>query len=467
MTSYSDGIKKVQFTIISPEVVEKKKCVDIVKGSSYKHEQPLPNGVYDAHLGTTSNDWNCETCGNKKGECLGHPGMIAMRYPVKNPLFISFLVAWLKSVCFNCGYLVIPSSSRSIRDVAKKVGAKNKDGPIKCEKCSNVHYHIVIDKGNSLLINKQITYPETKSHAIFEPMFNFDIIEVLRRVPNELVRQFNMDPRCLLFTLLPVSSNIIRPDTKISSQERYSTSDSTTSLKKIVEINNILSENIDVTRGILNTNDIKSTEYINLIKNITTLESEHVNGMIIGGNADKTAKTTSSTSTIQSYKDELSGKSKLIRKNMMGKRSDNTGRAVIVGDPTLKLTQWAIPKENAMTHFIREVVQPFNKARLTKLLYNTEYPQILNIERNGNKYIRTIETGTFKMIDSLQLGDIIERQLMDGDMIYANRQPTLHKPSMSGMKARVIPGKVYRLNPSSCNPYNADFDGEVCCQQGK
>tara|TARA_R110002049_G_scaffold309092_2_gene516760 strand:- start:8820 stop:10235 length:1416 start_codon:yes stop_codon:yes gene_type:complete len=466
MTSYSDGIKNVQFTITSPEVIEKKKCVDIVKGSSYKHEQPLPNGVYDAHLGTTSNDWNCETCGNKKGECLGHPGMIAMRYPVKNPLFISFLVAWLKAVCFNCGNLVIPSSSRSIKEVAKKIGGKTKDGPIKCETCSNIHYHIVVDKGNTLLINKQITYPEVKARAVFEPMYNMDILDVFRRVPMELTRQFNMDPRSLLFSLLPVSSNIIRPDTKISSQERFSTSDSTTSLKKIVEINNILPENSDVLRAILNTTDLNSTEYNNMIKNITMLESEHVNGMIIGGNADKTSKTTSSTTTIQSYKDELSGKSKLIRKNMMGKRSDNTGRAVIVGDPTLALTEWGIPKENAFTHFVREVVQPFNKERLTKLLYNMEYPQILNIERNSNKYIRTVETGTFKMIDSLQFGDIVERQLMDGDMFYANRQPTLHKPSMSGMRARVIPGKVFRLNPSSCAPFNADFDGKASLSTG-
>tara|TARA_R110002033_G_scaffold23412_4_gene55294 strand:- start:981 stop:1823 length:843 start_codon:yes stop_codon:yes gene_type:complete len=275
-----------------------------------------------------------------------------------------------------------------------------------------------------------------------------------------------MDPRSLLFSLLPVSSNIIRPDTKISSQERFSTSDSTTSLKKIVEINNILPENSDVLRAILNTTDLNSTEYNNMIKNITMLESEHVNGMIIGGNADKTSKTTSSTTTIQSYKDELSGKSKLIRKNMMGKRSDNTGRAVIVGDPTLALTEWGIPKENAFTHFVREVVQPFNKERLTKLLYNMEYPQILNIERNSNKYIRTVETGTFKMIDSLQFGDIVERQLMDGDMFYANRQPTLHKPSMSGMRARVIPGKVFRLNPSSCAPFNADFDGKASLSTG-
>ena len=70
------------------------------------------------------------------------------------------------------------------------------------------------------------------------------------------------------------------------------------------------------------------------------------------------------------------------------------------------------------------------------------------------------------MIDSLQFGDIVERQLMDGDMFYANRQPTLHKPSMSGMRARVIPGKVFRLNPSSCAPFNADFDGKASLSTG-
>ena len=31
---------------------------------------------------------------------------------------------------------------------------------------------------------------------------------------------------------------------------------------------------------------------------------------------------------------------------------------------------------------------------------------------------------------------------------------------MMGHRAVILPEKTFRLNPSACNPYNADFDGD-------
>ena len=43
----------------------------------------------------------------------------------------------------------------------------------------------------------------------------------------------------------------------------------------------------------------------------------------------------------------------------------------------------------------------------------------------------------------------------------ANRQPTLHKPSMMAHVVRVLPGeKTLRMHYANCNTYNADFDGD-------
>ncbi len=42
-----------------------------------------------------------------------------------------------------------------------------------------------------------------------------------------------------------------------------------------------------------------------------------------------------------------------------------------------------------------------------------------------------------------------------------NRQPTLHKPSMMGHRARVLQNqKALRMNYAPCKAYNADFDGD-------
>ena len=49
---------------------------------------------------------------------------------------------------------------------------------------------------------------------------------------------------------------------------------------------------------------------------------------------------------------------------------------------------------------------------------------------------------------------------MDGDIAIFNRQPSLHRMSIMCHKIRVLPGKSFRLNPTVCNPYNADFDGD-------
>ena len=49
---------------------------------------------------------------------------------------------------------------------------------------------------------------------------------------------------------------------------------------------------------------------------------------------------------------------------------------------------------------------------------------------------------------------------MDGDYVLFNRQPSLHKMSMMGHRAKILPWSTFRLNLSATSPYNADFDGD-------
>jgi DNA-directed RNA polymerase II subunit RPB1 len=50
--------------------------------------------------------------------------------------------------------------------------------------------------------------------------------------------------------------------------------------------------------------------------------------------------------------------------------------------------------------------------------------------------------------------------LIDGDVVLFNRQPSLHKGSMECHRIRVLPYSTFRLNVSATRPYNADFDGD-------
>jgi DNA-directed RNA polymerase beta' subunit len=64
--------------------------------------------------------------------------------------------------------------------------------------------------------------------------------------------------------------------------------------------------------------------------------------------------------------------------------------------------------------------------------------------------------------DTLELryGDVVERHLINGDIVLLNRQPTLHKQSMMGHIIKVINNpnlNTFRLSVNVCKPYNADI----------
>ena len=61
---------------------------------------------------------------------------------------------------------------------------------------------------------------------------------------------------------------------------------------------------------------------------------------------------------------------------------------------------------------------------------------------------------------TLEIGDRVERFLKDGDFVLLNRQPTLHRNSMQGMKVVVKPGKTLRVNLAIVTGFNMDFDGD-------
>jgi DNA-directed RNA polymerase subunit A' len=60
----------------------------------------------------------------------------------------------------------------------------------------------------------------------------------------------------------------------------------------------------------------------------------------------------------------------------------------------------------------------------------------------------------------LKVQDIVERYLVNDDVVLFNRQPSLHKGSMMAYRVRLMPHKTFRLNMAVTLPLNADCDGE-------
>jgi DNA-directed RNA polymerase II subunit RPB1 len=157
----------------------------------------------------------------------------------------------------------------------------------------------------------------------------------------------------------------------------------------------------------------------------------------------------------------LKSKEGRIRGNLMGKRVDFSARTVITADPNLAVSQVGVPRSVAMNLTVPTRVTAHNLHEMTRRVQNgpTLHPGAKHIIRSDGTRIdlRYVKN---KSELNLAAGWIVERHLQDGDVVLFNRQPSLHKMSIMGHKAKVLDWSTFRLNLSCTAPYNADFDGE-------
>ncbi|MEB5370083.1 hypothetical protein RXR97_29675, partial [Pseudomonas aeruginosa] len=114
--TYYSEIDKLQFYILGSEENYIDSQITVNNKELFKGDLPVPEGTYDAHMGTTDYKWLCETCGNSKGICPGHSGSIDIRYPLKSPLFREYILKWLKVICFKCGRLIVNKNIKTAKN---------------------------------------------------------------------------------------------------------------------------------------------------------------------------------------------------------------------------------------------------------------------------------------------------------------------------------------------------------------
>lgn len=178
-------------------------------------------------------------------------------------------------------------------------------------------------------------------------------------------------------------------------------------------------------------------------------------------------------------KQALEKKEGLFRKNMMGKRVNFAARSVISPDPNIETSEIGVPLVFAQKLTYPEPVTDDNYTKLSEFVVNGPdlWPGAVSIEME-NGTIQKLPGGITEadrerrrdMAKLLQtpdplIGDLrpkkVLRHLMNNDYVLMNRQPTLHKPSIMGHKARVLKKeRTIRMHYANCNTYNADFDGD-------
>jgi len=156
----------------------------------------------------------------------------------------------------------------------------------------------------------------------------------------------------------------------------------------------------------------------------------------------------------------LKGKEGRFRYNLSGKRVNFSARTVLSPDPNLDIGQVGVPQAVAEELTVPIHVNQGNLKDVKKILKNEAYPQVNYVIRPDGRRKKVTPLNREELIEEVEPGYIIERQLLDGDISMFNRQPSLHRLSMMSHKIKILPGKTFRINDAVSTPYNADYDGD-------
>ncbi|MBN2094765.1 MAG: DNA-directed RNA polymerase subunit A' [Candidatus Aenigmarchaeota archaeon] len=426
-------VTQAEFSILSPTQIKKLSCVEITRPELYDADgYPVEHGIVDPRMGVVDPGVVCRTCGSRLGDCMGHFGHIELVKPVIHPVFAPKIYAILLSICHKCGRLTAPESAKGTAECAKKRADK-------CPFCGEKQHKIRYEKPTSYYEGgRQITTDELRER--FERITDEDL---------DRLKFKGGRPEWMIITILPVPPITDRPSIVLDTGER-SEDDLTHKLVDIVRINERLKKSLD----------IGAPDF--LIEDIIELLQYHVATYIKNDLANVPPARHRSGRPLKTLAQRLIGKEGRFRFNLTGKRVNFSARSVISPDNFIDIDEVGIPQVIAKTLTVPEKVTEQNLEDMKKAIVNgnDKYPGANYIIRiDGLKKKITEETKEF-ISQEIIPGYTVERHLQEGDWVIFNRQPSLHRMSMMGHRARIMPGKTFRLHLCATTPYNADFDGD-------
>lgn len=133
---------------------------------------------------------------------------------------------------------------------------------------------------------------------------------------------------------------------------------------------------------------------------------------------------------MRGFVQRLKGKQGRFRGNLSGKRVDFSGRTVISPDPNLRIDEVAVPERVAKILTYPERVTAHNIGLLRLAVRNgcDVHPGANYVTAGSNGFKKFLRFGNRGAIaGGLRIGDVVERHIVDGDIVLFNRQPSLHK----------------------------------------
>ena len=467
-SSEIEPIVGVQICVFSPDEIERRSVVEITNAGTYEGNEPKIGGLFDPRMGVLDNGKECRSCGQTNHKCPGHFGHFRLARPVYYIQFLPFVQNILSCVCIRCSKLLIDKKYRKhylkrrgearyreVLTASKEIGRcgqETEDG------CGARQPDRFVREGIARIVAEwdDNSGGGEKQKQALEVEY---VLRLFRRITDEDVdfmglSRFWCRPDWMICTVLPIPPPQVRPSV-IQDNNQRSEDDLTHKLAEIIKTNNTyLQPRIEAgaAKSVID-------EWTNVLQyHVATLVDNQIPG--VAPSAQRNGR------PLKSIQQRLGSKEGRIRYNIQGKRVEFSARSVITPDPNISIAELGVPEKIAMNLTFPERVTKFtnehrgNMDKLYRLIQNgpNKYPGAKTIRHKDGRITSLRHVNTKELV--LREGDIVNRHLMDGDIVLFNRQPTLHRMSMMGHKVKVLKGKTFRLNVSVTAPYNADFDGD-------
>jgi len=464
MRGVTKRVSSIKFALLSPEETRKTSATKIITADTYDDDGfPIDMGLMDAHLGVIEPGLKCKTCGGKVDDCPGHFGHIDLAMPVIHVGYVKEIKKLLQSTCNSCGRLLLTrqeaqefmaelertaEEGEADLDLVSKETAREAVKKQRCPHCGAAQSKITLDKPTTFREDGHKLTPK-------------EVRERLERTPNEDLKALGINPEVarpewMILTALLVPPVTVRPSITLESGDR-SEDDLTHKLVDVLRINQRLRENRDAGAPQLIVEDLWEL----LQYHVTTYFDNQTSGIPPARHR--------SGRPLKTLVQRLKGKEGRFRSNLSGKRVNFSARTVISPDPVLSINEVGVPVEAARELTVPIHVQAYNLDLVKEWVKRGpvppsptgEYiPGVNYVIRSDGRRIRVTDKNAEAVSETVEIGYIVERQLVDGDIVLFNRQPSLHRMSMMAHEVRIMPHKTFRFNLAVCPPYNADFDGD-------
>ncbi|KAF8412332.1 hypothetical protein HHK36_000294 [Tetracentron sinense] len=416
------------------------------------------NEVTDPKLGVPNPSSQCSTCSATDiKNCDGHAGIINLPMDIFHPYFVTEIIQILNRICPGCKS--IRQDLRVKGDGVSKTLRMKHCQPKGCKYCvaySKEWYptmrfkvaskDLSVKNTSEIIVEVNEKVPKKfgnknlsevlptdywdfickdsqQEHSFLKPnrraLSPAQVYNLLKDVDLRFIEKFVLKPESLFLSCFPVTPNCHRVMETVhmfSNGHKLIFDERTKAYKRLVDF-----------KG-------QANELGSRVLDCLNLRSEN----------SSSKYPSSSTSGL-----------KWVKEVVLGKRSDNAFRMIVVGDPKIKLTEIGIPRHISERLLISEYLNSWNWEKLNiccnlRLLEKGEF----YVRRKGN-LVRICR------MNELQIGDTVYRSLDEGDLVLINRPPSIHQHSLIALSVKVLPiNSVVSINPLCCSPFRGDFDGD-------